>query len=256
MPFMKRIYFRRSLFLLANLVCLCGNNFADTTNLPSGVGIEFSFSETTDIGLDLVWTLSLTNSSATSRTCRVTMDANSFGYNGSFLGDVSTSIVTNVIPSGETNTFEMRLSPSEYASWYSKSSVFELTAFVGVEGTDNRWFGRGRTSLIAGTNLLSILPAPPITKGHSVTGTVSYTNPLSSALHNVKVYLTAEEGMSTNSILREDIFDIGTVTTNGLISVFTNYVPGQVGTHNISVVIIADELEEVSGFLDVEVVEP
>ena len=241
-------------FLLA--ACLYGVASAETTNLPSGVGIEFTSPDTTPAGTDLVWALTLTNSSGLTRSCHITMDADSLGYNGQFLGHVSTMIVTNEVPAGGTRTVEVRVAPSEYARWYGKSSTFELAAFVGVEGTEDLWFGEGRTIMTTATNLLVISPPPPIPRGHSCTGTVTYVNPLPLAIHNVKVYLTADPGMSTDNALREDTFDVGTIAAQGLISVSTNYIPGKAGTHNVSVFISADELAGVTGFTGVRVTEP
>ena len=247
---------KRTALTLLSVLFLCPVVGAETTNLPSGVGVEFTASDTTPVGSDLVWALTLTNTSASAQRCHVAMDADSLGYNGQFLGHVSTMIVTNEVPAGGARRMETRLAPGDYASWYSRSTTFELTAFVHVQGTEDRWFGVGRTIMTTATNLLVFSPAPPITRGHSCTGTVCYLNPFQSGLHNVKVYLTADPGMSTNNVLREDTFDVGTIAAQGLISVSTNYIPGKAGTHNVSVFISADELAGVNGFTEVRVTEP
>jgi hypothetical protein len=103
-------------------------------------------------------------------------------------------------------------------------------------------------------NILSVSPTSPILQGHSLTGTVTYTNPLPVALHGVKVFMTADEGLSTNAAITECTWDIGVVAPGAAINVSTNYTAGQVGKHNISSVVTSDELKELEGSSQVEVV--
>jgi len=68
--------------------------------------------------------------------------------------------------------------------------------------------------------------------------------------------MTEDEGLSTNATITESAWEVGTVASNALITVSTNYTAGQVGTHNISALVTADELKEVEGNAQVEVVAP
>ena len=184
------------------------------------------------------------------------MDANALTYNGQFLGDVETVFATNTLLSGTTTNISLTVTPSAYTNWTSKTRTFELSAYVNVQGADEHWIGIGRTVMTTSTNILSVSPTPPIQQNHSLTGTVSYLNPLSASLHNVTVTMTADEGLSTNSTITESTWNVGTVTSNAWITVSTNYTAGQVGTHNISALIKADELDEIDGNAEVEVVTP
>jgi len=229
---------------------------AQTTNLPSGIGITFHWTNAVSVGSSLSWQIDLTNAATSTLTCRVTMDANALAYNGTFLGDVSTVFATNTLNAGAATTASLTVTPINYTNWTAKTRTFELSAFVAVEEPDEHWIGIGRTVMTTTADILSVTPTPPIQQGHSVTGTVSYLNPLPASLHNVKVALTADEGLSTNGAITESAWDIGTVASNAWITVSTNYTAGQVGTHNISALVTADELKEIEGNAQVEVVAP
>lgn len=237
------------------LVCTLSGE-AQTTNLPSGITISFTWTNSIPVGYSLSWQLCLTSAALSSRTCRVTMDANAFGYNGSFLGDVATVFATNTLSPGATAIVSVTVSPTNYTAWTSKTRTFELSAYVVIQEDDEHWIGIGRTILTTTPNIVSVSPTPPIQQGHSVTSTVSFLNPLPVSLHNVKVTTTADEGLSTNAAITESSWDVGIVASNAWVTVSTNYVAAQIGTHNISALITADELKEVDGYTEVEVAAP
>lgn len=243
--------------LLTCMVLACALTAqAQTTNLPSGIGITFHWTNAVSVGSSLSWQLDLTNAATSTLTCRVTMDANALAYSGAFLGDVSTVFATNTLNAGAATTVSLTVTPTNYTNWTSKTRTFELSAFVAVVEPDEHWIGIGRTVMTTTAAIVSVSPTPPIQQGHSVTGSVSYLNPLPVSLHNVKIAMTADEGLSTNATITESAWDVGTVASNALITVSTNYTAGQVGTHNISALVTADELKEVEGNAQVEVIAP
>jgi hypothetical protein len=68
--------------------------------------------------------------------------------------------------------------------------------------------------------------------------------------------MTAAGGLSTNGAFVKSTWSVGTVASNSWITVSTNYTAGQIGTHGISALITADELNEVEGNTQIEVVAP
>lgn len=227
-----------------------------TTNLPCGVSVDFTYDAGTSLGSDLAWTVTLVNNTNASFTCRVTLDADALAYNGEHLGDVETQFTTNTLASGATNNVGITVTPAMYTNWTGGTRTFELSAYVEIEGQPDKWIDTGRIVLRTSTNLITIAPSPPIQQGHSLTGTVNYLNPLPVSLHNVRVSMTADGGLSTNGTIVESAWSVGTVASNTWITVSTNYTAGQIGTHGLSALIIADELNEVDGNIQVEVVAP
>jgi hypothetical protein len=245
----------KALLCCMTLACALDGQ-SQTTNLPSGIGITCRWTNAATVGSALSWRIDLTNAATSALTCRVTMDANALAYNGKFLGDVSTVFATNTLAAGATTSVAVTVAPIGYTKWLAKTRTFELSAFVSVEGLNERWIGSGRTVLTTTADILSVSPTLPIQQGHSLTGTVSYLNPLPVALHNVKVTMTADEGLSTNGAIMEAVWNVGTVPSNAWITVSTNYTAGQVGKHNISALVLAEEWKEVEGNAQVEVVAP
>jgi len=227
-----------------------------TTNLPCGVSVNFTYDPGTSLGSDLAWTVTLANNTNASRTCRVTLDADALAYNGEHLGDVATQFTTNTLAPGATNTVGITVSPATYTNWTGGTRTFELSAYMEIEGQPDKWIDTGRIVLRTSTNVVTIAPNPPIQQGHSLTGTVSYLNPLPISLHNVRVSMTADGGLSTNGAVVESTWSVGTVASNTWITVSTNYTAGQIGTHGLSALITADELNEVDGNIQIEVVAP
>lgn len=246
---------KKAFFCCTALACAVAAQ-AQTARLPSGLGITFLWTNAVPVGSSLSWRIGLTNAATSVLTCRVTMDANALAYNGRFLGDVSTVFATNTLDVGATTIIDVTVTPFDYANWLAKTRTFELSAFVSVDGLDERWIGIGRIVMTTISDIVSVSPTPPVQQGHSVTSTVSYFNPLPMPLHNVRVAMTADEGLSTNATVTEFAWDIGTVASNEWITVSTNYTTGQIGTHNISVLVTADELKDVEGNAAVEVVAP
>lgn len=246
---------KKAFFCCTALVCAVAAR-AQTASLPSGLGITFLWTNAVPVGSSLSWRIGLTNAATSALTCRVTMDANALAYNGRFLGDVSTVFATNTLDVGATTTVDVTVTPFGYTNWLAKTRTFELSAFVSVDGQDERWIGIGRTVMTTTADIVLVTPTPPVQQGHSVTSTVSYFNPLPMPLHNVRVAMTADEGLSTNATVTESAWNIGTVASNAWITVSTNYTAGQVGTHGLSALITADELNEVEGNIQVEVVAP
>ncbi len=223
------------------------------TNLPCGIEVSFSYSTGATFGANLVWTLMLQNKTNVTRVCTVTMDADALAYNGVHYGDLATQYTTNTIDPNATSIVSLVVQPGAYTNWTGMTKTFELSACINVVGTSDRWIDIGRIVMGAATNILSVAPTPPVQQGQCLTGTVSYVNPLPMSLHNVKVSMTADEGLSTNATITAGSWNIGTVASNALISVSTNYTASQIGMHYISAIITADELDEVNGSVQVDV---
>jgi hypothetical protein len=245
---------RRSLLLAVAL--LLPRFIWAATNLPCGVSVDFTYDPDTSLGSDLAWTVTLVNNTNASRTCRVTLDADALAYNGEHFGDVATQFTTNTLAPGATNTVGIMVTPATYTNWTGRTRTFELSAHLKIERQSDTWIDSGRIVLSTSTDLITIAPNPPIQQGHSLTGTVSYLNPLPVSLHNVLVFMTAAGGLSTNGAFVKSTWSVGTVASNSWITVSTNYTAGQIGTHGISALITADELNEVEGNTQIEVVAP
>ena len=120
----------------------------DKTISGSGIQIRFSWADQLALGQDLVWRLSVTNSSRTERRCRVAVDANAVERgNGAIVADVTGSTTTNVLAAGAGATLVVSVPPVRYAEWTSQADMFEMRAFVAVEGVEETWMGRARTTV-------------------------------------------------------------------------------------------------------------
>ncbi|MBU4199390.1 MAG: hypothetical protein L6455_10070 [Kiritimatiellae bacterium] len=248
---------KRYLFLVQLL--LASTTWA-TTDLPSGVSVDFSYNAGALLGSNLVWTVVLVNRTNTTRTCRLIMDADVLQYNGEHVADLVTQITTNTLAPNTTNIVNVTVTPAMYTKWTGVTYTFELHAALRVEGQNDRWNssgpGLGRIVMRTSRDIISVTPTPPIPQGQSLTATVRYLNPLPGSLHNVEGYMTARGLNGTNNTRVESSWDIGTVESNAWITLSTNYVAGQVGTHNISFFITAKELKAVKGWIPVEVIAP
>lgn len=228
--------------------------FAQTT-LPSGMGISFYWTNPIPVGDTMVWRLVLTNGSSSAKTCRVTLDANAYLYNGEFLREVSTVFATNTLAPAASVTNQIKVSPLEYTNGLGVTRTFETSAFVRVEGGDEMWVETGRIVLSTRSDIVSVSPSLPI-HGSNLTVTVNFQNPLPVPLHNVSIWLTADGGFSTNGTITKCNWTIGQVGTNAPVLVSTNLVAHYVGTNYISAYISANELDEVEGNVRVRVVAP
>lgn len=226
------------------------------TNLPCGVSVGLNYNASSSLGSNLVWTVHLANLTNVTRTCKLTLDADALTYNGEHIGDVITQFSTNTLTSNSASNVELVITASAYSNWTGATRTFELSAYMEIEGQPDKWIDIGRIVMQSSTNIIYISPTSPIQTGHSMTGTVSCLNPLPITIHNVKVTMTADPGLSANAILIESEWNIGSVASNSLINVSTNYTAVQLGKHNISAFITADELQGIEGSVQVEVVAP
>lgn len=225
-------------------------------DLPCGVSVNLLYNDDIPVGSNLYWGVAVVNNTNTNITCQVKIHVDSLTYDGARIGNVASQITTNTLAPNTTNTVNMTITPIMYTNYTGATYTFEAIAWLDVEGQTNIWVDMGRITMETSTNVITVAPTPPIQLGYSLTGTVSYLNPLPISLHNVKVTMTADKGLSTNATIIDGSWDIGTIASNAWITVSTNYTAGQIGTNNIYVLITADELKEVVGNAQVEIVAP
>ena len=226
---------------------------SDSTNLPCGIGITVSSSDHVQIGNNATWTVSLTNSASSNRTCVVNLDISAVGYNGEQWTNLCWSTTTNVLAPGGTNLITQTATPNDYADW--PGSTLRGLCVLEIQETNDVWLSVSETSFTIPTNTLTISPTPPIPVSGIVTAQVSYLNPYQFSLQGVVVNLTADELLSTNASVAGCEFQIGTVGTNQYITATTNFVAGQSGTGHVWATISGSNLTAISTSCDVPISE-
>lgn len=220
--------------------------FADvSTNLSSGVSIDFRSKESVSIGSNIVWSVTVSNSVTTSRTCIIQLDVDVVNYrDGTLVADYSYSIATNTLAANASATLSSTLWASNYAGQIGLTNSFGVSAIVQVIDSEDFWATVTHTTLVTPTvsNFFSLSPSAPIPVGNVVTASVYLLNPIPSPLHNVAVHFAADRGLSTNAALVESAESIGTVATNAYVSASVILTAGQVGTSTVWATIISDEL--------------
>ena len=230
---------------------------ADTSGaLNCGISINVCAPQT-QLGSNMVWTLTMVNGAPSNQTCVVTRNVNAVLYTGVAAGLVASTTTTNTLSPNETNVLAYTVTPAQYSQFTGITDTFQMDTVVEAPGTGDLWFAPvgGRIVLSVPTDILTLSPQSQIAVGHSVTTTVSYLNPFPISLTGVKVCLSVDEHFTSGSsrIIAET--SLGTIATNAYATMCTNFIAMTAGTGVVWATITASNLTAVGTSSEIPITE-
>ena len=230
------------------IILFCGHfAIGQTTNFSNGV--ELSFLSSTILGQSSAWYITITNKTNTTHQYSYALHVNKIYYTGDEINTLVSFATTNSLPANSTTNIVMSISPSIYLPWEFDGNCFEFSAFM--ETGNEQWHYFTRSNLTFPDSILTKLPSSPIPVGGSVTGIVSFLNPLPLPLHNARVLFIGVNGFSEGGPLEEAEISLGTVASNAVISATHPFIARCSGTNVISATFSSDELTGISDELGV-----
>lgn len=228
---------------------------SETGVLSGDVTTRIECTNSVQVGDAVQWTLTVVNTSSSSRTNISQLTIYSFndlyGGSGSDTNQVyeivDRKVNTNSMSAGQTNIFQTSLVASSYTGLLTHANSFKGEAIVQTEyPTQDVWLGETITeiNISSSSSFLSVSPAS-ISTGQLVTATVNYTNIAPLTLNNFNVFICFEGGLTTNGVFTTYEFNIGTVTQNQCVVVSTNGIASSSGTNAVTASVEAMQMQAV-----------
>ncbi len=228
-----------------------------TGRIQEDVKVRFEADETAFLGESITWELHLENTTKLKYKIYALLSNRALTYNAMLLGTVKDVAKTVELGPGQTKSVKLILEESEYLDWVAKTMTFETTAGVEMVGDDQILFlGEQRVIMSSKPIKIDFVNNTPSLSGAPLTCRARWVNPLSVTLHNVKVTFDLRNKLSVNDqqIIETNVPDIAPgqqmqISQDGIKALET-------GSASISVQLRCDELREVRGWKNINIIGP
>ncbi|MCP4662179.1 MAG: hypothetical protein GY856_42795 [bacterium] len=215
-------------------------------SLPSEVEVQFSPPAAVLAGTPLVWSVDLTNNSASTRQLHVVLSGSALEYRGDWIANLAERTDTTVsVPAGGTESVSLVVPEPSLTAWTATTRTFGVGLFVEVLGTSDLWVDSGQTRVVTADVEVTLEP-PAVALGSTVAMAAEFSNPLSTSLTNVTAVVSVDDGLTVDGGSQATEV-VGTVGPGGTITLSKELTVVSEGLHSVVVLIDSDELTEIMG---------
>ncbi len=227
----------------------------DKTVLPSGVEVAFRVPPTVDAGSAIVWLVDLENRKASeAKVVRLVLRGSAIDYRGKPLAELEEQLdQTIMIGPCLSERVELRVPESTLSDWTARTRTFEVTLFLEVIGSEDVWLSKGRTVVVT-HDVLIRSSRSDVDVGEDVEIWAEFLNPLPRTLTGVTATISVSDGLSVDgsSVAK---FDLENVAPGEKISLQKTVKAITCGLHSVTVVLASDQLADVCGETEIQVVQ-